>query len=300
MPRQLIINADDLGFSRNTNLAVLRGHHEGPVGSASLLANMPAFEHAVECVVGASPRLGVGVHLCVTSGRPVLAPEEVPLLVDRQGRFAHGPAGIWRVLRRSEEARLQVQREWAAQVRRVETCGICPDHFDSHEHVHMLPQLFPIVVELAVRRGAAFRVADEPWGAWSPARVLSRFLHGGAAKKLVLAAAARKVRSAIPPAICPARYFGVLDGGRWTPAWLLETLGHLPQGVSELNVHVGLAGPLDAPCDASPRDAAFHRSARRAAELAALRDRKFLRGLLAGRIELTRFCQTLAASRQAV
>ena len=105
MAKYLIINADDLGLSVATNLAIRRAFREGVVTSASLMANMPALDHAIEHVIHGSPHLGVGVHLCLTSGRPVLA-GQVPLLVDEEGCFRHGFSGLLRLVcgRRRDEA----------------------------------------------------------------------------------------------------------------------------------------------------------------------------------------------------
>jgi len=47
VPKYLIVNADDLGISVSTNLAIGRAHAEGLATSASLMANMPAARHAV-------------------------------------------------------------------------------------------------------------------------------------------------------------------------------------------------------------------------------------------------------------
>jgi chitin disaccharide deacetylase len=301
MIRQLIINADDLGLSPSTNMAVLQAHAAGRLTSASLMANMSAFDHAMDWVVAATPQLGVGVHLCLTSGRPVLAPAEVPLLVDGQGRFRHSPASLWWLLcRRRADALAQIRREWTSQVQKVEDRGVTPDHVNSHEHVHMLPGLFPIAARLAGERGAAIRVADEPWGlgAWQPSRLLARIARGGLLKKLILSRLAHKVRAG--GLAGTSVYFGVLDGGLGTPVLLRQNLRSLPQGISELSVHLGLAGPKDIPDDVNFRDAAFHRAARRAAELSSLLDDSVSSELLARGIALVRFRDVRAASPQAV
>ena len=55
MTKYLIVNADDLGISVPVNLAIRRASRSGIVTSASLLANMPAFRHAVEEVARPEP-----------------------------------------------------------------------------------------------------------------------------------------------------------------------------------------------------------------------------------------------------
>ena len=97
--KYVVVNADDLGITRSTNLAIRQAFREGIVTSASLMANMTAFQHALDHVVYQNPGLGIGIHLCLTSGKPVLPPAQVPLLVDRQGHFCRGFLGLYRLVR---------------------------------------------------------------------------------------------------------------------------------------------------------------------------------------------------------
>lgn len=71
--KRLIINADDFGLAGSVNLAVVRGFREGVLTSATLMVNGAAYAEAVEAA-RANPGLGVGVHLNILRGRPVLPP----------------------------------------------------------------------------------------------------------------------------------------------------------------------------------------------------------------------------------
>ena len=169
MVRTLIVNADDLGICRSTNLAIAHAAREGIVTSASLMANMDAIGQVGNLSANTIPpdpprRLGLGVHLCLSSGRPLLGPRDVPLLVDGDGFFHRGFIGLFRLVhsQRADEALEQIERELAAQTERLESLGFELDHVDSHQHVHMIPQIFRIAAALAAARGIAIRVADEP------------------------------------------------------------------------------------------------------------------------------------------
>jgi predicted glycoside hydrolase/deacetylase ChbG (UPF0249 family) len=72
--RNLIVNADDLGWTQGVNRGIAEAHRNGIVTSTSLLANGCAFEEGVQSALQ-SPRLGVGVHLNLSDGKP-LAPAE--------------------------------------------------------------------------------------------------------------------------------------------------------------------------------------------------------------------------------
>jgi len=318
--KYLIVNADDLGISVPVNLAIRQASRSGIVTSASLLANMPAFRHAVEEVVRPDPRLGVGVHLCLTSGCPVLPPQSVPLLGDTaSGRFRHGFLGVWRLVcsRRREEALRQIGQELAAQAERVESFGIRPDHLDGHQHVHAIPGVFDLVVRLARARNAAIRMASERFRLRErgPTGLLECLANGGIFKDLVLARFAIANRRKWPGLMTAEHYFGILDTGRMTADRLRNLLRALPEGVSEVTVHPGLSHDLGmplqgkdpgfqddtSPCESRPisgtevspecsrQDRRFLRRRQAAEELAALVDPSVRRELVEQRIRLVRF-----------
>jgi predicted glycoside hydrolase/deacetylase ChbG (UPF0249 family) len=296
VPKYLIVNADDLGISVSTNLAIGRAHAEGLATSASLLANMPAARHAVQRVVRPHPRLGIGVHLCLTSGRPVLDPGEVPLLVGPDGWFRHGFLGLLRLVcgGRRGEALAQIERELMAQVERVEALGVGIDHVDGHQHVQMIPAIFPLALRLARERRAVLRLADEPLGApkrW-PARLARSLATGGLLKWLVLSRMARAIRRRVPLSAA-VHYFGVLQAGRMTLGALRAVVQSLPEGVSEINVHPGSPAWLDESLEASPADRRFLRRPERAAELNALLAPALRTELQEARVRLVRFSDVL-------
>ena len=68
---KLIVTADDFGFSPSVNGAVIEAHKNGILTASSLMVNMPFAEQAVEQVSNEVPKLGLGLHICLTSGKPV-------------------------------------------------------------------------------------------------------------------------------------------------------------------------------------------------------------------------------------
>lgn len=281
MPKLLIVNADDLGLSRANNLAVATAHHHGILTSASLMTNMPAARQAVDEVVAAAPRLGVGLHLCLTSGRPVLPPARVPLLIDAWGSFRHSLAGLLRLLCscRGAEALVQIRRELLAQARLAQRLGVRIDHVNGHQHIHVLPGVFAVAAKIAASHKVPLRMPDSPLmtGQCRPAAWLKWLYSGGLARKAVLARLLRKATAAADlPAVYRTQYcFGVVETGQLTRPALRAVLESLPGGSSELFTHPaspeaggGTAGELAC----SLADRKFLHSPRRAAELEALVD----------------------------
>ena len=84
---RLIVNADDFGLTAGVNRAIVELHRAGVLTSTTLMARAAATEEAIE-LARATPSLGVGCHVVLVDGEPVLPPREIPTLVDRKtGRF---------------------------------------------------------------------------------------------------------------------------------------------------------------------------------------------------------------------
>jgi predicted glycoside hydrolase/deacetylase ChbG (UPF0249 family) len=134
---RLIVNADDFGMSRGFTDGTVLAHRYGFLTSASLMVNMPAAEYAV-ARLATVPRLGVGVHLNICRGRPILPPREVPTLVDASGSF-RSPSVMIRKLWSGRASAREIEAEFRSQIRWMKDRGVTPTHADSHHHMHIYP-----------------------------------------------------------------------------------------------------------------------------------------------------------------
>jgi len=245
--KNLIVNADDLGWTDGVNRGIVEAFHHGIVTSASLLANGAAFAAAVDAARSA-PGLGIGVHLNLSDGPPIADRKTVRSLLNGDGEFAGGPESL--LLRRARRGLVlaEVENEWDAQIRRVRDAGITPTHLDGHKHVHMLPGLFEIALRLAKRHGiAAIRVSLEASslrvalasGTKRNAAVIMK--QGVQARGLKLLA--RDAREQAERAgISTADYFcGIAQTGELTREGVEQLLKSLPDGTTELMCHPGYA-----------------------------------------------------------
>jgi predicted glycoside hydrolase/deacetylase ChbG (UPF0249 family) len=225
----------------------------------------------------------------------------VPLLADRRGEFCHGFLGLWRLLgsRRREAALAQIAAELGAQAERFTACRVDVDHVDGHQHVHLIPEIFPIAASLASARQAAIRIPDERFrGGHHLARCwLTCLANGGVIKKMILSRLARSAVAAETKLFHADHYYGVLETGRITIGILREILASVPAGIAEINCHPGLAGPPDAAVVCSRQDRRFLASPGRARELAALVDPSLRGDLLSEGITLARFRDLLPRQR---
>lgn len=244
--RNLIVNADDLGWTAGVNRGIAEAHRNGIVTSASLLANGPAFADGVR-VARELPRLGVGVHLNLSDGKPVAPPQEVPSLLNEAGELSGGPESLLlRIATRNLDPN-HVEKEWDAQIRKTVVAGIRPTHLDGHKHVQMLPGLFSIALRLAKKHGIdAVRVSHESSslraalnaGGDSAAVLLKQGVQARGLK--FLARDARKM--AERAGIATADYFcGIAQTGVLTVQGVRKLLTNLPDGTTELMCHPGYA-----------------------------------------------------------
>lgn len=158
---RLIVNADDFGLTAGVNRAIVELHHSGVLTSATIMARASATEQAV-ALARANPSLGVGCHVVLVDGEPVLSPRDVPSLVDqRTGRF---PPKLTTFLRRLLSGRIrasEIEAEAAAQIAFLQAQGVNLTHVDSHKHTHMFPAVLRPVLRAA--RGAGLSAVRNPF-----------------------------------------------------------------------------------------------------------------------------------------
>ena len=160
---RLIVNADDFGLTSGINRAIIELHRAGVLTSATLMANAGATSEAVE-LARSDPSLGVGCHIVLVDGEPVLSPAEVPSLIDRQtGGF---PAKLTTLVRRLITGRVrpeEVEAEASAQIALLKSRGLQPTHVDTHKHTHVFPALLRPILRATRRAGIrAIRNPFEP------------------------------------------------------------------------------------------------------------------------------------------
>jgi hopanoid biosynthesis associated protein HpnK len=248
--RRLIVNADDFGISEGVNRGIIEAHLRGILTSTTLMVNMPGFEHGVEASRD-TPTLGVGVHLNLTTGVPVLPPSEIPSLVGEDGRFLRlNPTLKQLTLRRMDLK--QIEAELSAQVEKAMEAGVSPTHLDSHHHVHIHPTLQPIVIRIARRFGIrGIRCTTELGLADTLRRAEMLFYQDQAAGRehprsiylkgiaLSLFGKILQWRARRAGLAAPDHFRGLLLGLAFDPLDLHKVLRTLPPGATELMCHPG-------------------------------------------------------------
>jgi len=150
-PPAVVINADDLGRSREINAAIVAALEQGLATSATIMANMPGFADACAAIVTHRLDDRVGLHLNLTEGSPLSSEIlRCPRFCSPEGQLSRQGGPLWRLSAEETEA---IEAELAAQVEAVLASGIRPSHVDSHHHVHTQWPIATIVMRIARRYG---------------------------------------------------------------------------------------------------------------------------------------------------
>jgi len=241
---RLIVNADDLGSSPQRDRGIFSAFTEGIVTSASLLANGSNFVTAVAQAQACA--LPVGVHLNLAEGPALTGP--IPGLTDAVGNFP-GKTGLRSLLLNGCPNETGIREELLAQIARVRTAGLEPDHLDTHQHSLLFPALTEMIADVAI--AAKIRAVRLP----CPAEFVGRESgEAGGAGDSSLAAEIALYRRLAPaahqilqgkPLWTPDGLWGMPLLNRLDTGTLTTTLKGLPEGTWELMVHPGHYDPED-------------------------------------------------------
>ncbi len=267
--KRVIITGDDFGLAVPVNEAIEIAHRDGILSTASLMVGAEATADAVERA-RRIPILRVGLHIVLVEGRPVLAPERVPDLVDQNGEFYRDlvASGIRFFFR--PKVRRQLGAEIMAQFKVFQATGLRLDHVNAHKHLHLHPTVLGLIVRLGRRFGLrAVRVPYEPpLAAWRVSGTnLAGMLASGVGYGLLTALLRLRLRRA---GLHSNDYvFGLSESGRMIEELMLRQIAQLPDGVTEMYFH-----PATRRCPAFDRFMATYRPTDELAALTSPRVRR--------------------------
>ena len=245
--KRLIVNADDFGLTSGVNRAVIELHQRGVLTSATLMAKAAATDEAIALAL-ANPTLGVGCHVVLVDGEPVLDPRrDIPHLADpingtfdrKLGDFVSSLYSLGGGYRPVAWIVEQIEAEAEAQIRLLEHHGLKLTHIDTHKHTHMFPRVLRPVLRAA--RKAGIRCVRNPFEArWSLAATPGAPLVRRAQVHLL-----RLLEPAFHRIVAEEGFTttygaaGVLATGTLDRATVNSLLPHMPDGTWELVAHPG-------------------------------------------------------------
>jgi chitin disaccharide deacetylase len=140
--------ADDFGQSAAINAGILQLAERKRLSAVSCMVNGPAWDKKTAQALAAQKRkVGAGLHFNLTEGSP-LSPalkKLWPQMPSLQQIIT------WAHLRRLPEDALR--DEWQAQWQAFEAAyGRPPGHIDGHQHVHHMPQVRELLLEVLAQK----------------------------------------------------------------------------------------------------------------------------------------------------
>jgi predicted glycoside hydrolase/deacetylase ChbG (UPF0249 family) len=217
-------------------------HNAGAVTSATLMTTGASFGGAVSDAE-AQPSLGVGCHVVLVDGTPLLPASQIPSLIDSalpdQPKFRARLSSFVADLLRGRINDAEIEAEATAQIRKLQRAGINVTHVDTHKHTHTFPRVLRPLLRAALRCGIrAIRNPFEP--DWS----LNATASAGHVRKMQVrllrsqsAAFSQEVTRAGLATTDGA--IGVLATGTLDAQTIHNLLAAIPDGTWELVCHPG-------------------------------------------------------------
>ena len=250
----LIVTADDFGASVNINEGIEIAADQKVITTISALTNFTESLPLLKKISEKNPEIGIGVHLNITTGKPVLEADQVSSLVNADGNFYPLEELLPHIDMVSVD---ELRNELRAQITALQDEGIKVDHLsDQNGIITLYSPFFDVMLELALEFKVPIRspeIASIKYPDLFPnsnmnkygRQVAARFAVSNPVKALSFRKLARlqeienKVHkletNRIPHPDLLIDYFW----GNPTSLNFNYILGHLPDGISELILHVG-------------------------------------------------------------
>jgi predicted glycoside hydrolase/deacetylase ChbG (UPF0249 family) len=225
--KQLVVNADDFGFTPDVNRGIVDAHRSGILTATTLMANGAAFGDALR-LARETPTLDIGCHLVLVGERSLLTGKPYPLTVGQ-------------LLMALARRQIRPYEELAAQVRHILNGGIRPTHLDTHKHTHLAPPVLDAVARLSEEFGIRWvrRPFDFPLNSLRGSVPRLKRLTSDA-----LGLMRRRFHRVLERHGCRTtdHFAGFQITGRFRTAELVQLLECLPDGSTELMCHPGYCG----------------------------------------------------------
>lgn len=183
-----IVTADDFGMSEEVNNAIIDAHKNGYLTHTSLLANSLYFNEAVS-MGKKCKKLQLGIHINLTSGKPVTVANKVSSLINQAGYFKYGFVGLqFSYFFNKKSIIRDTYREIDSQIKKLIASNIKISHIDSHRHIHTIPHIQKIIRKLAIKyQIPRIRVINESvFETLKTTKSASCLINGGIFKYLII------------------------------------------------------------------------------------------------------------------
>lgn len=221
----LIVNADDFGLCREISMGILKAHETGIVSAVSVVSIGSYFKKGWAALKRSG--VDVGIHLTFVGCEKALT-GPIRGLTDANGMFLKDKTHVIpRIVLKAYDGKA-LEKELHTQVHCLADAGFIITHIDSHQHLHLLPGMAQIVVDIAKH----FNI---PWVRIPQSNVWS-------VKGCGLNILGHRLRRILARSgLCfTDRCIGFDYSGHIDQAVLTQLLNEVKPGITELIMHPGL------------------------------------------------------------
>ncbi|MBE6126079.1 MAG: ChbG/HpnK family deacetylase [Erysipelotrichaceae bacterium] len=130
--KEIIVRADDLGFTEGINYGIEKSCRDGIIRSVGIMTNMPATQHGYDLIKDLPLCLGLHTNIC--AGKPLCDPKEVPSICDENGNLKR--SSVYRQAAKEgldfvvlDEVIKEIEAQYEAFVKLT---GDKPHYFEGH------------------------------------------------------------------------------------------------------------------------------------------------------------------------
>ncbi len=226
--KQLIVTADDLGLAKSVNEGIAKACREGIVNSVSVIPTGEAFADALKVIKDLDLK-EIGAHLSLTETKPLL----------NSSKFYKGHNQFFKDIFFGKADLGWIHGELKAQLELLKRSGVKITHINSHEHIHIIPGILDIFISLAKEfdiPAMRYPRGDRPMRLFSISDIY---------KKSILSYFSGKIAGPLKKSglLYTDHFLGLLDAGNLREDRLMEMLGSLKDGVTEIVCHPGFLSP---------------------------------------------------------
>lgn len=236
--KRLIVSADDFGLTHSINEGILRAVKEGIVTNINLIPTGLVADDAIS-IIKYDRIEEIGVHLALTETRATTNPRLIASLADEDGLL---PASRVEFVKKFMSGRIDIshiRRELNSQMDKAAHSGARITSLSTHEHLHMLPEIFEIVAGMARERGIRFirMLKKEPI---LPPLSLKKIFRLSVVSYFTPKTEKIFTRSGLR---ATDNFMGLLNSGDIEENTLLAMIANIREGTTELVTHPGFLDP---------------------------------------------------------
>jgi len=230
--KYLIINADDYGLHEDINRGIISSVENGLVNSISISACGKALNNGISEIKNLK-NIDLGVHITFVEELPSSPIGDIKSILGFNDRLLPNYKILFQKYLLGKINIEELYIEGKNQIERIINYGIKPTHIDSHQHIHMFPSIWKILVRLAEEYSISFircSKFDKLYGNRNTMEILM-------AKTLNMFAKINSINGSGDATKIDT--IGLAYAGKVNEHNLIKILSKVPFGISELVVHPG-------------------------------------------------------------